>query len=131
MAGKIKFTKKMAEGLCGASSGSGLDTKPVIVTSRRNVTVHWDFHLLSQYGYYMGYWSFKLVIPVSDPMGFKLRGKRGNTRCREAYDIRDYLDELFGSSMETVLRESGIRAEWRQGLQKYVYSYEVKQGETL
>jgi hypothetical protein len=72
-------------------------------------------------GHYIGYWNFKIVIPRKDPMNFKLYGKRGNTRCMAAYNIKDYLEDTFNQAMLELFGEFGRSAEWDREQRKYVY----------
>jgi hypothetical protein len=122
-----RFNKRRAAALCNEVSGSGLNSKPEIRAGKSVITVYWDFNLMNQHGYYIGYWHFKVVIPKADPLNFKLYGRRGNTRCLEAHDMKDYLGEMFDSAMCGLLGKFGISHEWRcdKESQGYIYYGEV------
>jgi len=100
-----RFNEDMAVALCESVHGSGLDTDPTIVLSRRFITIHWDFHLMNDTGYYVGYWRFKVVIPRVEPEDFKLYGKRGNPRGQEAAGIKDYLSDVFYYAITELLKQ--------------------------
>jgi hypothetical protein len=75
--------------------GGGLDTKPTVMVSKNRYTIKWEWHLMTDNGFYDGYWFFKVHIPINDPMDFTLRGVKGNTRRNSTIGVKDYLVELF------------------------------------
>jgi len=120
---KCRFNKKMAAALCGRVRGGGLEGNPAIESGKSVVAIHWDYHLMDS----RGYWRFTVSVPKADPLGFRLRGRRDNTRCMAAYGAKDYLEDAFALAMEELLGEFGINAEWDREGQKYAYIGEAKE----
>jgi hypothetical protein len=89
------FTEAMAHELCQDVHGSGLDGEPFIRESRKNVVIHWSYHMMDDGGYYCGYWRFVVWIPKAHPQEFRLTGRRGNPKCASAYGLKDYLEDVF------------------------------------
>jgi hypothetical protein len=107
------FNGELAKRLCDKAHGAGLDTNPRIKNdfSMECTFIQWEFHLMDDRGFYDGYWEFSLKIPWNDPHGFALAGKRGNSRRKSTYGIKDYLCDRFAEIMDETLRESGVSWE--------------------
>jgi hypothetical protein len=108
---KHYFNYDLAVKVCDKAAGSGLNNKPDIYDRKNCVCVEWDYCLMNSNGYYDGYWNFTLKIPKADPMAFVVAGKRGNPRTSAAYDLKDYLAQLFDEVTAETLQEAGISWE--------------------
>jgi hypothetical protein len=105
---KHYFNYELAKKLCDKAGGSGLDSVPDVYDKKSHIRVEWDYHLMNSNGYYEGYWNFILKIPRNNPMAFVLTGTRGNPRKVSAYDLKDYLCQLFDEVISEVLEGAGI-----------------------
>jgi hypothetical protein len=70
-------------------------------------------------GFYCGYWRFALTIPKSDPMEFRLTGRRGNPRGAAAFRMKEYLEERFADAVAETLAGGGATALWLGGEWRY------------
>ena len=74
--------------------GSGIDGDWLIVKIGNKLYAYNSYHIMNDYGFYVGWQDFYVVMPVNNFSKFKLHFQ-GNQYLAQRYDLRGYLEDII------------------------------------
>ena len=76
--------------------GSGINSQWIITDRGSYLKCENSFHAMNDGGYYVGYAYFSVIIPMKDPLSFRLHFHGGYSQyINRFYGLRDYLEDTI------------------------------------
>lgn len=88
--------------------GSGLDSSYTMLWGRRTITLHTEWHAMSEHGYYTGYYPVRVVL---DRIQGRLSLRSVRVNARATNDAGDYLADVFVDVCKQANPPEGLAAQ--------------------
>ena len=78
------------------SHGSGINSEWIITDKGSYLKCVNSYHAMNEDGYYVGHASFSVIIPIKDPLSFRLNFHGSFAQyLNKFYGLRDYLEDVI------------------------------------